>query len=83
MSEMSSAQGPAGGDANLNPSDDMVLPGAESPRDPDAPQDRSEYDGSEDVCPQNYGAEDVTSQDYGSEDKPPPGTGESDGEESS
>ncbi len=83
MSEMSRAHGPASGDADLNPTDDMVPPGAESPRDPDAPQDRSEYDGSEDVGPQDYGAEDVTSQDYGSADKPPPGTGESVGEESS
>ena len=45
-------------------------------------QDRSEYDGSEDVGPQDYGAEDVTSQGYGSEDKPLPRTGESVGEES-
>jgi hypothetical protein len=90
MSEMSKAQGPVGGDVDPNPTDDMVPPGAQSPRDPDAPQDRSEYDGSEDVGPQDYGAEDVTSQNYGVEDAPPrpsgiPGssTGESGGEESS
>jgi len=71
MSEMSKAQGPAGGDVDSDPTDDMVPPGAQSPRDPDAPQDRSEYDGSEDVGPQDYGAEDVTSQNYGIEDEPP------------
>jgi hypothetical protein len=90
MSEMSKAQGPAGGDVDSNPTDDMVPPGAQSSRDPDAPQDRSEYDGSEDVGPQDYGAEDVTSQNYAMEDAAPrpagvpgPGTGESGGEESS
>jgi hypothetical protein len=90
MSEMSKAQGPVGGDVDPNPTDDMVPPGAQSPRDPDAPQDRSEYDGSEDVGPQDFGAEDVTSENYGIEDAPPrpagvPGsrTGESGGEESS
>ena len=82
MSEMSKAQGPAGGDVDSNPTDDMVPPGAQLPPDPDAPQDRSEYDGSEDVGPQDYGAEDVTAQGYGSEDKPLPRTGESVGEES-
>ena len=81
MSDMSRAQGPAGGDADLNPTDDMVPPGAQALPDPDAPQDRSEYDGSEDVGPQDYGAEDVTSQGYGSEDQPLPRTGESVGEE--
>ena len=90
MSEMSKAQGPVGGDVDPDPTDDMVPPGAQSPRDPDAPQDRSEYDGSEDVGPQDFGAEDVTSENYGIEDAPPrpagvPGsrTGESGGEESS
>jgi hypothetical protein len=90
MSEMSKAQGPVGGDVDPNPTDDMVPPGAQSPRDPDAPQDRSEYDGSEDVGPEDFGAEDVTSENYGIEDAPPrhagvPGsrTGESGGEESS
>ena len=90
MSEMSKAQGPVGGDVDSNPTDDMVPPGAESPRDPDAAQDRSEYDGSEDVGPEDFGAEDVTSENYGIEDAPPrpagvPGsrTGESGGEESS
>lgn len=82
MSDMSRAQGPAGGDADLNPTDDMVPPGAQAPPDPDAPQERSEYDGSEDVGPQDYGAEDVTSQGYGSEDTALPRTGESLGEES-
>jgi hypothetical protein len=90
MSEMSKAQGPVGGDVGSDPTDDMVPPGAQSPRDPDAPQDRSEYDGSEDVGPQDYGAEDVTSHNYGIEDEPPrpaavPGSriGESGAEESS
>jgi hypothetical protein len=90
MSEMSKAQGPVGGDVDPNPTDDMVPPGAQSPRDPDAPQDRSEYDGSEDVGPQDFGAEDVAAENYGIEDAPPrpagvPGstTGESGGEESS
>jgi hypothetical protein len=90
MSEMSKAQGPVGGDVDSDPTDDMVPPGAQSSRDPDAPQDRSEYDGSEDVGPQDYGAEDVTSQNQAMEDAPPrhagvPGsrTGESGGEESS
>jgi hypothetical protein len=90
MSEMSKAQGPVGEDVDPNPADDMVPPGAQSPRDPDAPQDRSEYDGSEDVGPEDFGAEDVTSENYGTEDAPPrpagvPGsrTGESGGEESS
>jgi len=87
MSEMSKAQGPVGRDVGSDPTDDMVPPGAELPRDPDAPQDRSEYDGSEDVGPQDYGAEDVN---YGIEDEPSrptgvPGsrTGESGAEESS
>jgi len=81
MSEMSRAQGQAGGDADLNPTDDM--PGPQLPPDPDAPQDRSEYDGSEDVGPQDYGAEDVASQGDGSENRPLPRTGESLGEEGS
>jgi hypothetical protein len=90
MSEMSKAQGPVGGDVDSNPTDDMVPPGTESPGDPDAPQGSSEYDGSEDVGPQDYGAEDMTSQNYSIEDVPPrpagvPGSraGESGGEESS
>jgi hypothetical protein len=89
MSEMSKAQGPVGGDVDFNPTDDMVPPGAQVPRDPDSPQDRSEYDGAEDVGPQDYGAEDVASQGYGSQDEPSqpagvPGAriGESGGEES-
>jgi hypothetical protein len=57
MSEMSQAQGPATGDVDLNPTDDMVPPGA--PRDPDSPRNQSEFDGSEDVLPQDYGSEDV------------------------
>jgi hypothetical protein len=90
MSEMSKAQGPGGEGVDSDPTDDMVPPGAQSPRDPDAPQDRSEYDGSEDVGPQDYGAEDVASQDYGIENEPPrpagvPGSGAGEGgaEESS
>ena len=61
MSEMSMEQGPVGGDVAFNPTDDTVPPGARARQDPDSPQDRSEYDGSEDVGPQDYGAEDVTS----------------------
>jgi hypothetical protein len=71
MSEMSKAQGQVGGDVDSNPTDDIVPPGAQSPRDPDAPQERSEYDGSEDVTPQDYGAEDLTAQNHGVEAEPP------------
>jgi hypothetical protein len=60
MSEMSQAQGPATGGVDLNPTDDMVPPGA--PRDPDSPRNQSEFDGSEDVLPQDYGSEDVAPQ---------------------
>ena len=92
MSEMSKAQGPVGGHVDANPTDDMVPPAAQSQRDPDSPQDRSDYDGSEDVGPQDYGAEDVSPQDYGREDtnEPPhpagvplPRTGDTGGEEGS
>jgi hypothetical protein len=90
MSEMSKAQGPFGSDVDSNPTDDMVPPGAQPTRDPDAPQERSEYDGSEDVGPQDYGAEDVAAHNHGLEAEPPrpagiPGsrTGESGAEESS
>jgi hypothetical protein len=68
MSEMSKAQGPVGGRVDPNPTDDMVPPAAQPQPDPDSPQDRSDYDGSEDVGPQDYGAEDVSPQDYGRED---------------
>jgi len=61
MSEMSLAQQPASGGMEVNPTDDMVPPGA--PRDPDSPRTRSEFDGSEDVPPQDHGAEDVAPQD--------------------
>jgi hypothetical protein len=60
MSEMSQAQGPATGGMDLNPTDAMVPAGA--PRDPDSPRDQSEFDGSEDVLPQDYGSEDVAAQ---------------------
>ena len=72
MSEMSQAQGPVGGDVDPDPTDDMVPPGAQSGSDPDAPQDRSEFDGSEDVLPQDYGSEDVGPQDFGAEDTTEP-----------
>jgi hypothetical protein len=72
MSEMSQAQGPVGGDVDFNPTDDMVPPGAQSGRDPDAPQDRSEFDGSDDVLPQDYGSEDVSPQNYGADDTTEP-----------
>jgi hypothetical protein len=68
MSEMSKAQGPVGGHVDPNPTDDMVPPAAQPQQDPDSPQDRSDYDGSEDVAPQDYGAEDVGPHDYGRED---------------
>jgi hypothetical protein len=99
MSEMSKAQGPAGGDVDSNPTDDMVPPGAESPR---VSEDYTgESGGSEDVGPQDYGAEDVGPQDFGAEDVGPqddtvkdtgkpdpcgvplPRTGDTGGEESS
>jgi len=92
MSEMSKAQGPVGGHVDPNPTDDMVPPAAQPQHDPDSPQDRSDYDGSEDVGPQDYGAEDVGPQDYGREDTnespdpagvPLPGTGDTGGEEGS
>jgi hypothetical protein len=85
MSEMSKAQGPVGGNVDSEPTDDMVPPGARSPRDPDAPQDRSEYDGSEDVGPDDYGAEDVASQDHGIDEphRPAGVSGSGTGEESS
>ena len=60
MSEMSQAQGPVSGGMDFNPTDDMVPPGA--PRDPDSPRNQSEFDGSEDVLPQDYGSEDVAPQ---------------------
>ena len=61
MSEMSQAQQPAGGGMDLNPTDAMVPPGA--PRDPDSPRTQEEFDGREDVLPQDHGAEDVAPQD--------------------
>ncbi|HEY6686968.1 MAG TPA: hypothetical protein VI094_12255 [Propionibacteriaceae bacterium] len=61
MSEMSQAQQPASGGMEVNPTDDMVPPG--SPRDPDSPRNQSEFDGREDVLPQDHGAEDVAPQD--------------------
>jgi hypothetical protein len=92
MSEMSKAQGPVGGHVDTNPTDDMVPPGARSQPDPDSPRDRSDYDGSEDVGPQDYGAEDVSPQGNGSAEtnEPPrpagvplPGAGDTGGEEGS
>jgi hypothetical protein len=92
MSEMSKAQGPVGGHVDANPTDDLVPPAAQQQQDPDSPPDRSDYDGSEDVGPQDYGAEDVSPQDYGREDtgEPPgpagvplPRTGVTGGEEGS
>jgi hypothetical protein len=91
MSEMSKAQGPVGGHVDTNPTDDMVPPAPSQP-DPDSPQDRSDYDGSEDVGPQDYGAEDVSPQGYGPEDtnEPPhpagvslPGAGDTGAKEGS
>ena len=71
MSEMSQSQGPASGGMDLNPTDDMVPPGAK--RDPDSPRNRSEFDGSEDVLPQDYGSDDVAPQESeGVQDTPDP-----------
>jgi hypothetical protein len=73
MSEMSKAQGPVGGHVYPNPTDDMVPPAAQQQQDPDSPPDRSDYDGSEDVGPQDYGAEDVGPRGYGpDETREPP-----------
>jgi hypothetical protein len=90
MSEMSQAQGPAGGGMDLNPTDDMVPPAAESPRDPDAGPRRPQDVGSEDVGPQDYGGDDVSPQDKADVNEPahPAGvplqrTGDSGGEEAS
>jgi hypothetical protein len=92
MSEMSKATGPVGGHVDADPTDDMVPPAAQSQRDPDSPQERSDYDGSEDVAPQDYGAEDVSPQGYEPEgtNEPPhpagvplPRTGDTGGEEGS
>ena len=81
MSEMSQAQQPASGGMEVNPTDDMVPPGA--PRDPDSPRNQSEFDGREDVLPQDHGAEDVAPQDQADTDEsahpagvPMPRTGE-------
>ena len=68
MSEMSQAQQPASGGMEVNPTDDMVPPGA--PRDPDAPRNRSEFDGREDVLPHDHGAEDVAPQDKADTNEP-------------
>jgi hypothetical protein len=68
MSEMSQAQQPASGGMEVNPTDDMVPPGA--PRDPDSPRNQSEFDGREDVLPQDHGAEDVAPQDRADTNEP-------------
>jgi hypothetical protein len=68
MSDMSQAQQPASGGMEVNPTDDMVPPGA--PRDPDSPRNRSEFDGREDVLPQDHGAEDVAPEDLADTDEP-------------
>ena len=68
MSEMSQAQQPASGGMEVNPTDDMVPPGA--PRDPDSPRNQSEFDGREDVLPQDHGAEDVAPQDQADTNEP-------------
>jgi hypothetical protein len=68
MSEMSQAQQPASGGMEVNPTDDMVPPGAT--RDPDSPRNQSEFDGREDVLPQDHGAEDVAPQDQADTNEP-------------
>ena len=68
MSEMSQAQQPAGGGMDVNPTEDMLPPGAS--RDPDSPRNQSEFDGREDVLPQDHGAEDVAPQDQADTNEP-------------
>ena len=68
MSEMSQAQQPASGGMDVNPTEDMVPPGAS--RDPDSPRNQSEFDGREDVLPQDHGAEDVAPQDQADINEP-------------
>lgn len=68
MSEMSQAQQPAGGGVDVNPTEDMLPPGAS--RDPDSPRNQSEFDGREDVLPQDHGAEDVAPQDQADINEP-------------
>jgi hypothetical protein len=68
MSEMSQAQQPASGGMDVNPTNDMVPPGAS--RDPDSPRNQSEFDGREDVLPQDHGAEDVAPQDQADTNEP-------------
>jgi hypothetical protein len=68
MSEMSQSQQPASGGMDVNPTDDMVPPGA--PRDPDSPRNRSEFDGREDVPPQDHGAEDIAPEDLADTNEP-------------
>lgn len=68
MSEMSQAQQPASGGMDVNPTEDMVPPGAS--RDPDSPRNQSEFDGREDVLPQDHGAEDVAPQDQADTNEP-------------
>jgi len=68
MSEMSQAQQPAGGGMDVNPTEDMLPPGAS--RDPDSPRNQSEFDGREDVLPQDHGAEDVAPQDQADINEP-------------
>lgn len=55
MSEMSQAQCPVGAYVDVDPTDDMVPPGAESPRDPDAGHVGLQDVGAEDLGPQDYG----------------------------
>lgn len=68
MSEMSQAQQPASGGMDVNPTEDMLPPGAS--RDPDSPRNQSEFDGREDVLPQDHGAEDVAPQDQADINEP-------------
>ena len=64
MSEMSQAQGPVCAYVDVDPTDDMVPPGAESPRDPDAGHVGPQDVGAEDLGPQDdYRAEDVVGPD--------------------
>lgn len=71
MSDMSQAQGPVGLGMDMNPTDDMVPPAAQSGRDPDSEHVGPQDLGSEDVSPQDYGADDVNPQDMADTNEPP------------
>jgi hypothetical protein len=71
MSDMSQAQGPVGRGMDMNSTDDMVPPAAQSGRDPDSEHVGPQDLGSEDVGSQDYGADDVNLQDIADTNEPP------------